>query len=209
MRKNKGSQAPLHPGLCVLLVIILGLFCPVNLRSQTLVKLMAPQAAQLQINLEDQQCFGDAVQFTLGSEAYVSGGTSPYNYEWTFNSTFFSNEASILVTPLQNDVYSLTVSDSLGCTTEKDIWLKIVAGTDKLLEEYLTIYPNPAKDYIHIAIPGDPLRFTGVIYNSLGISVWRGEVGNNSIVPLHHPPGYYILQLKNGQETVEKKIIIR
>jgi len=45
--------------------------------------------------MEDQQYFGDAIQFTLGSEPYVSGGTSPYDYERTFNSTFFSNEVNI------------------------------------------------------------------------------------------------------------------
>ena len=170
---------------------------------------MSSQAPELQINVEDEQYFGDAVQFTLGGDSLAYGGTSPYSYEWSYNSALISTEASILVTPVQNDVYTLTVTDFLECSTEKDIRLKIVSGTFDQLESNINIYPNPARDFIHIAVSGDPLRFTGVLYNSLGMGVWSGEVSNNCIVPLRYPPGYYLLQLRNGQETLEKKIIIR
>lgn len=193
---------------CSLLVLFFSFFCSVQLASQTVVKLMAPQAEQLQINIEDQQYFGDAIQFTLGREPYVTGGTSPYDYEWTHNSTFFSNEASILVTTLQNDLYSLTVSDSLGCTAEKDIRLKIETGTYDPVLTKINIYPNPARDYIHIAVSGDLLRFNAVLYNNLGAAVWKGEINNNGILPLHYSPGFYLLQIIDEQQILEKKIII-
>ena len=210
LRKNEEAHFLTYRSLwCALLLIFFSFFCSVQLASQTIVKLMAEQAVQLQINLEEQQYFGDALQFTLGDETLISGGTSPYGYEWMHNSSLISTEASIVVTPLQNDVYTLIVTDSLECTAEKDILLKIAAGTNDLIKNDVTIYPNPARDYIHIIVPGDPLRFTGVLFNSLGMSVWRGEVSNNSIIPLHYPPGYYLLQLKNEQMILEKKIIIR
>ena len=209
LRQKERSIGLLHrKRCCVLIVLGFSFFNPVQLWSQTLVKLMAAQAAQLKINLEEQQYFGDAIQFTLGSDSLVSGGTSPYSYEWMHNSALISTEPSIVVTPVQNDVYSLKIIDSLKCSAEKDIRLKIETGTDDRRGSHMSIYPNPARDYIHIAVSDGPLRLNIILYNSMGKAIWKGEISNNSILPLHYSPGFYLLQIKNGNWILEKKLII-
>lgn len=207
MRRSRAKQ--LFRTGCALMALFICTFFTFEVHSQTVVKLMALQPAPLQISLNDQLFFGDAVQYTLGEEAYVSGGTGPFSYEWTQNSAIVSTEASILVTPVQNDVYTITVTDLLECTAEQDIQLKIGTGTNDRFANKVNIYPNPASNYIHITVSGDLPQLEGILINSLGRIVWSGVLSNHSTLPLHYPPGFYLLQLRGEDQIVEKRIILR
>jgi gliding motility-associated-like protein len=58
-------------------------------------------------------CTGTSI--VLGGNPAVVGGTTPYSYAWSLGA-FPSNIANPTATPVSSSSYTLTVTDSLGCT---------------------------------------------------------------------------------------------
>lgn len=79
-----------------------------------------------------------------GSSAYtVTGGTTPYNYEWSGPGGFTSNEQDLtgLTDATDAGSYTLTVTDANGCEVSQSI---TVTGVDELNRAYnISLYPNP------------------------------------------------------------------
>ncbi len=80
----------------------------------------------------------------------VSGGTGSYSYEWVFNGNFFSDEEDI--SNLDIGDYFLTVTDENGCALDTTI---VVSFFDAVtynpgLEQYVTLFPNPATDRLFL-----------------------------------------------------------
>ena len=76
-----------------------------------------------------QTCPGNAV--TIGGSPSASGGTAPYTYAWS-NGAGTSANAS--VSPTQNTIYTLTVTDANGCTQADQVIVNAFAanaGVDK------------------------------------------------------------------------------
>ena len=76
----------------------------------------------------------------------VSGGVSPYTYQW--------NNGAIGNAPggLSGGVYDVTVTDAHGCTWTESIELEEVAlAADDLVEKYrLTVFPNPVDNELTV-----------------------------------------------------------
>lgn len=67
-----------------------------------------PDVLEIDFNTDDVDCFGGE---TGRIQSFVSGGTPQYNYLWSDNST------SNILQDITAGAYSLTVTDSNGCTT--------------------------------------------------------------------------------------------
>ena len=76
----------------------------------------------------------------------VSGGTAPYTYAWSNGSSTQNLSA------LSAGTYTLTLTDANGCTVIKDVTVAdgpvAVTSLDKSFE--LTLFPNPAGDFIEV-----------------------------------------------------------
>jgi gliding motility-associated-like protein len=69
-------------------------------------------------------CLGDTV--IIGGNPSASGGTSPYNYNWStissLNNTFISNPTAY---PTDSSIYFLTVTDFLGCSVTDSVYVNV------------------------------------------------------------------------------------
>jgi hypothetical protein len=77
----------------------------------------------------------------------ISGGTGPFKYLWSNGGT---NQA---IAGLEAGFYTVTVTDDRGCTATATVELKYFTGTEQLESSALRLYPNPAGDWVQVALP--------------------------------------------------------
>lgn len=190
------------------LVALLFNFFVLETKGQLVVKMVAVQNPLLDANVTSTVNFSGTNQVKLGQNMVVTGGKSPYTFKWTKGGTTVSTDTFLTVVPNKNDVYTLTIIDSKSCTVSKDITLTSSLGTGDLDKETVNIYPVPAKDYLRIEWKTQDELIEGQLFNTSGIVVWEGVIDPKTEIPLHFPPGYYLLKLKSAGLTIEKRIII-
>ncbi|MFN0035419.1 MAG: T9SS type A sorting domain-containing protein, partial [Saprospiraceae bacterium] len=83
-----------------------------------------------------------------------SGGTPfpappPYTYSWS------TGETGHFITGLPEATYTVTVTDSRGCTATTEVVVQFMVGTGSPAEggKALLMYPNPAADWLRIVLP--------------------------------------------------------
>ena len=72
----------------------------------------------------------------------------------------------------------------------------------------LTVYPNPAKDYIKINSFENFKNSILYIYNSFGQQM-RMEKFSGNIININYPAGIYILKIVNDKKTITGKFLIQ
>jgi hypothetical protein len=74
-----------------------------------------------------------------------------------------------------------------------------------------TLYPNPASDVLHISFNEPVVEGVATIYDMVGNTVITQvfEQANDIEIPVNQlSNGIYLLSLKNGDRTIQKKIVI-
>ncbi|OFX43492.1 MAG: hypothetical protein A2046_17005 [Bacteroidetes bacterium GWA2_30_7] len=113
---------------------------------------------------------------------------------------------------MNNDLYSVTVTDNNGCTATDTITVKLYIGINNV-NSYLTasIYPNPAKDVLNISInTSNSVNVEFVIYDAIGQVVYKNKVstvnGNNlfNVDLSNEADGIYFIKFNN---TVNNQLI--
>ncbi len=70
------------------------------------------------------------------------------------------------------------------------------------------IYPNPVSNLLTIELDGNTKKSNFEILNSMGQTVYQGNIVNKTIVSTNNfPSGFYIIKLENGQTYAIKKLI--
>ncbi len=90
---------------------------------------------------------------------------------------------------------------------------RITNITDNFSESYLNLYPNPAKDLVHIHI-GEELHFDGfTVFSVDGKKVMRQDIDqylpDMSIDVSSLTSGFYIFEFFNSEEVIRKPLIIK
>ena len=107
------------------------------------------------------------------------------------------------------------------CETVTTNWIRVnaqrKAGTNSSLEkpevnfDKITIYPNPSTNIFNIDFKGFVAKTTKVeVYNILSQKMFEDEVSNVSVYKLsleNLPTGNYLVKIKDGNQTISKKII--
>jgi PKD repeat protein len=151
---------------------------------------------------------GEAVNF------YDFSVNQPETWEWTFEggNPGSSNELQPVVTYEEAGSYtvSLKTVNSHGesfFTREKYIDVNVVMNSRLInYSNQVSIYPNPAKDYLIInhSRVATSLRYR--IFNPLGMTMKEGTV-EKYITISELPPGIYIIHIIIDGTTVPKKFI--
>lgn len=94
-----------------------------------------------------------------------------------------------------------------GGAAAEDRW-DMLSTEDFVWEQNISIYPNPAKEYIWVETKSDDYQYT--LYDILGKKVKEAQVNSNKTqIPVRDlNAGIYILSIKNGQQSSQKKIIV-
>ncbi|MEO0876305.1 MAG: T9SS type A sorting domain-containing protein [Bacteroidota bacterium] len=148
---------------------------------------------------EAEFIFSPQANDLLMATALVSGGSFPYQFQWSNGSTGLS--ASDL-TPDQ--VYSLLVTDASGCQQEWEVQPTLTSLAAIQDEMVLEVYPNPSKGVFFVQDQSPVPASSFVVYSSGGQVVHQLQVG--PLAPLeidlsNYPAGTYYLHRKGGSSS--------
>lgn len=135
-------------------------------------------------------------------EATVIGGIEPFTYNWN-NNTFNTP----LIEGLENGVYTLQVTDNLGCSVMDSATIGGVSiqQIDELLS--LSVYPNPTDKLLNVAVNFETNNDVEIsVLNTLGQVIYRQKYQSikNDILTIdvsNFSTSTYFLKIKTGQQN--------
>lgn len=92
----------------------------------------------------------------------VSGGQAPYTFSWS------NGETGAEIRELAAGDYSVTITDSNGCTTSQEYVIASVSGISETLLTQLKLWPNPSASKVNIAVPNALIGKKAAIINMSG-----------------------------------------
>jgi len=146
---------------------------------------------------------GDSIFFN-------SSNTVTSTRQWDFGDGYYSQQTNPYHRFDTPGGYNVTLTAEMGdCQASESIlvWVGTVAIEDVNSNFNVQLFPNPAKDVLHINIPQESLVR---IYNSVGALVLTKKLteGNNTVVVDLLSKGYYIVELSNADNIYKHARII-
>jgi len=175
------------------------------------------EPADLILNIQTVQCDNGSCNGI--ATQVVTGGTTPYSYQWKLGS--FSYNTQTLSGMCSGSNYRAIVTDANGCPKERSKIKIPSCGIPALSASSLefTVFPNPAKNMISIIIDdddfiGNPENIKLELINQMGqlVSVEEKEIVvgvefNKDLSDL--PPGIYLIAITTKNERVTKRLIVQ
>ncbi len=137
-------------------------------------------------------------------------GTGYVSYLWQDNSTGSTMDVN------QYGLYYVRVEDDEGCTAADSVFVDypLFSGPWLIRPEWIRIFPNPVKDYLHLEItPEEEKDVIIELYNIQNQMVMRKELLNSRTIEMElnvegFTPGFYYLKvLADGMPYIYKLII--
>ncbi|MFN0032466.1 MAG: T9SS type A sorting domain-containing protein [Flavobacteriales bacterium] len=152
-----------------------------------------------------------------GNSTYdVSGGTTPYEYEWVYDGDVVGTDEDLddITDATEAGAYTLTVTDANGCTDSQTI---NITGLDELGLLYnISIYPNPTQGLVLLNMSGlQGEKVTLQLTDEAGRIVLARELGNvtgvrtETIDATQCAAGVYHLHLIVGSGTHTARLVIQ
>jgi hypothetical protein len=134
----------------------------------------------------------------------ITGGTSPYSYEWSNGST------NADLTELIPGAYLITVTDANDCSLATTFVVDVLSDIEAISSANLEVYPNPSSDVVNLSTNNDKIKQIK-LFSITGQLLLEKRVDNKvySITVSSFAAGTYYLEviLESGQIT--KKLEIR
>ena len=140
----------------------------------------------------------------------ATGGTTPYAYLWNDG----QSQTTMIATGLDGGSYTSTVTDASGCTMVTASVGIIVGIEEVVLQGSVVVYPNPARDYVHLNFTLlNQENVTVSIVNYLGKEVYFDQLGtvsagqNTMMLPMEElSSGVYTVKLLVGDQVYPHKV---
>lgn len=141
-----------------------------------------------------------------------------FSYQWYLDGVAIPGATGSSYTATSNGVYTVEISDEIGCTTISDQFSFTSLGNGYLHKEdnSVLIYPNPSEGHLTIALK-DKIESGSTdvyIYNSFGQVVYARTVlveDKNSLVELNLEQlskGHYTLVVSYDNKSFKQKLVI-
>lgn len=133
----------------------------------------------------------------------IAGGFGDYLIDWDNDGTGdFDDEEDL--TDLEAGTYTVVVEDGFGCTVTDAVVVNSQAGLSEFSQVELTVYPNPANDYLFIEHAG---RFDYTLSTLNGQVLLAGTAFGKERIDLENfAAGVYLIRLNdenNQTQTVK------
>lgn len=141
-----------------------------------------------------------------------SGGVAPYTFLWS------NGETTAGISGLSTGVYSVTITDSLGCAYTDSVEVASNVSIDQLAVagiDQLSIFPNPAADRVEITAElatakAERLIITSSIGQLVANRVLNGTFRVAEQVRLDGlQPGIYMVGLQTTKGTAWQRLVVR
>jgi hypothetical protein len=139
----------------------------------------------------------------------VSNVAQNATFSWFLDGQLLSNTTNNILNYNQNGHYQCIITDAFGCSDSTQILL-IDAGLAANKSANPSIYPNPAKDIINIALP---THWLGSLIELIDLNgkVLYSEKANAKALVLHLssiPSGLYVLSCTNQIDQFRQLIFV-
>jgi hypothetical protein len=151
-------------------------------------------------------------QFNSDLFANVTGGVAPYSYTWN------TQQITSSITPMSNGMYSLYVTDALGCFTDTAFFDLSDLSTDlqdRLITDLL-LYPNPTNGAFSLEFDINVVSdYTIRVLNTIGEILYDERINNFSGQYLRsfdfssYPKSLYFIEITTPVGVLNKKLVIQ
>ena len=144
----------------------------------------------------------------------VSGGTSPYTYQWIVNGFLLVNEIQNTADSLIPANYAVIITDANGCS-QTEFYHLMVPVLEVNPDAYVVVYPNPTDDKLYLQFHLQGYSDVNVVVtDQLGRAVLENRkmrvMGETVDLSLHTlPAGFYILHLQIDQAHFTYNICVK
>lgn len=185
--------------------------------AQTVIKMnMPPQAKDpLKVTVLFDEEMPEGMPVVLGLMGYsVSGGMTPYTYEWMQNGKVIGTGDVVIVTPAKGDKIELKATDKNKCYSTMAFSLKVISrspGANTQKNDSYTISPTLVKNgVIHIGLPDaeNKLKANVRIFDTNGTLKHQTYITESTDVTCGLPPGNYFVSLQTDDFHKVEKIIV-
>lgn len=140
----------------------------------------------------------------------VNGDTlTSYNattYQWYRNGVLIQGATSPKYVPTQGGSYQVLVSDTAGCTALSNPI--VISGIADVLNQGISVYPNPSLDNWFIDVNDELLNSTAQIFDNNGRLVYQVTLlQNRTEVSFDAAQGVYMLRINNSKYSFSRKLI--
>lgn len=174
-----------------------------------------PPSLQVFMSIVDADCKDDN---TGAIQAYVSGGTAPYDFYWPDNTVDLDKENTSTLSDLLQGDYSVEIIDDMGCVLQDTA--TVIHNPKICLEVYSAFSPNEDANHDFWEIKNIEFYPEALIevYNRSGERVFRKRNYQNTLNSaflgkfngkrLPSATYYYIINLENGDEPFTGTVTI-
>lgn len=162
-------------------------------------------------DLPDVELGADTIRTSLPYE--LKSNVSGVSYLWSTGAT----SPTITIPSGGWGEYWITITDSHGCTDSDTvtIWWPVSVGTISDLPFNISIYPNPVKDQLNIAVDGQKISsYTVELISPNGMNVEKSDINQTNRFTLKYDvaklqPGMYFIRISNstGESAIYKIIV--
>jgi hypothetical protein len=183
--------------------------------SQTTFTVQALQPEAIVAHAGDDISLPAGSVLTLGGKPAATGGTGIYIYNWSpamgLSSFDMANPTLTVGTSI---IYTLTVTDAMGCMATDEIKITIGNVNNLFIPEKATlkVSPNPAVNIITVDLPMTGNPYLLKLFNTKGQllvvkTIPPKSITNNREINVSSlAPGLYILYVISGENTWTQKI---
>jgi len=168
------------------------------------------------ISILDQNAIYPVISFEEGELTVLqptlqnpaSMGTPPYSYQWYEENNLIDGAVSEVFNPNNPGLYSVVVTDSLGCEGESSLYkIEVLDLSNWLSGADVSIFPNPFVNEINVTIDSNS-EYDWVLRDVRGKVVESGRNQNSwKINTSSLPNGMYIINIFNAEEQLIYKIL--
>ena len=185
--------------------------------AQTVVKMNLPPQAKdpLKVTVLFDEEVPEGMPVVLGLMGYsVSGGMTPYTFEWMQNGKVIGTSDVVIVTPAKGDKIELKATDKNKCYSTMAFSLKVISrspGANTQKNDSYTISPTLVKNgVIHIGLPDadNKLKANVRIFDTNGTLKHQTYITESTDVTCALLPGNYFVSLQTDDFHKVEKIIV-
>ena len=186
--------------------------------TQTIVRMGVPLQAKesLKVVVLFEEPVPEGMPVVLGLMGYsVTGGMSPYSYQWLQNGILVGTGDVVIITPKKGDKFELKATDKNRCYSTQSFSMKVISRIGSKDDENYSqykIYPTLIKNnYLNISIPEKEIPIQAIvrIFDTGGVLKYQSTITGSAIIPCHIPNGNYFVSVQTDEFHKVEKIIVQ
>lgn len=127
-------------------------------------------------------------------------------YQWLLTNNAISGATDQSYIPTQNGSYRVRVFNEFGCFATSNALTVSTVSIDDINAAGITVFPNPASDFIYINANGKPIQLVQLI-DATGRLIHSANSNTESIAVSNLSKGIYTILIYSGNSTYRSRFV--